>query len=97
MSILQIVRFRPKADTDPVALEAMNLRMHRENGPLLSGLQRREATRSAEGEWVVVMRWTDLESAKAPAPPATTELTRSFMSMIDMSTLSIGFYALKSE
>jgi hypothetical protein len=97
MPVLQVVRFRPKADTTPTALEAMNLRLQLENGPRLSGLQRREASRSADGEWAVIMRWTDVESARKPLQGEAAELSKSFMSMVDMSTLSIGFYALQSE
>jgi hypothetical protein len=97
MSVLQIVRFRPRPDTAPAALEAMNLRLQIENGPRLPGLQRREASRSADGEWAVVMRWADVESAKKPLSEAAAELSKAFMAMVDPSTLSVAFFDLKSE
>ena len=97
MTTLQIIRFRPKADTTPAALEAMNLRLQRENGPVMVGLQRREASCAADGEWVIVMRWSDLESAKRPLPEAAAALSKAFMGLVEMSTLSVQFTELKSE
>jgi hypothetical protein len=97
MTVIQIVRFTPKSGTDPKAFEEANARLHREAVPKLVGLQRREATRSAEGDWLVVMRWIDGDSARKPPPPEVAEASKGVMSMVEMSTLSSSFYEVKVD
>jgi hypothetical protein len=97
MAVIQIVRFHTNAGVDDSAFGALNERFQREIAPKLPGLTRREATRSADGEWVLILRYTDMDAAHKAGQSDTSDLARTFMSMIDMSTMSANFYELVSE
>ena len=97
MAALQIVRFRTKPDIADADIVAINERFQREITPLLPGLERREATRTADGEWVLVLRYVDMDTATAPPADHGMEIAGAFMSMIDMSTMSAEFLTVVSE
>lgn len=97
MAAIQIVRFRTKEGTDETTFAALNERFQREVTPTLPGLVRREATRAADGEWVLILRYTSKEAAQQANKQDTSELALAFMSHIDMSTMSAGFYEIVSE
>jgi len=97
MAALQIVRFRTNPDVaDPDAAE-INERFQREIAPILPGLERREAARTADGGWVLVLRYVDMEAATAPPADHGMEIAGTLMSMIDMSTMSAEFLEVVSE
>jgi hypothetical protein len=82
------------AEADIVAI---NERFQREIAPLLPGLQRREATRTADGEWVLVLRYADMQAATAPPADHSMEVAGALFKMIDMSTMSSEFLSVVSE
>ncbi len=97
MAVLQIVRFRINDGIEEDAFRAINERFQREVAPTLPGLTRREATRSADGEWLLVLRYTDSETAAKTGKADTSEVARGLMSCINMSTMSAAFYEIISE
>jgi hypothetical protein len=97
MAVLQIVRFRAKPDVTDVDMLAINERFQREVAPTLPGLERREATRSEDGDWVLVLRYSDMDHAAGGAARDTSPVATEFMSRIDMSSMSASFHAVVSE
>jgi hypothetical protein len=97
MAVIQLVRFRLAAGVDEDQFRALNERFQREVTPKLPGLKRREATRAADGEWVLVLRYADLESAQKAGKSDTSDISQTFMKMIDMKTMSSSFSEIVSE
>lgn len=97
MPALQIVRFHTKSDVSEADIVAVNERFQREVVPLLPGLERREATRAENGEWVLVLRYVDMETATAPPADHGMEVAGALFSMIDMSTMAAEFLNVVSE
>jgi hypothetical protein len=97
MAVIQLVRFRLAAGVDQDQFRALNERFQREVAPKLAGLKRREATRATDGEWILVLRYTDLESAQTAGKSDTSDLSQTFMTMIDMKTMSASFSEIVSE
>ena len=97
MATIQIVKFRLAAGTDTNAFRALNERFQREVAPTLPGLERREATVGPDGEWVLVLRYVDIEQAKKAGRSDTSETAQSFMKMIDMSSMSASFTEIVSQ
>ena len=98
MAVIELVRFRTKAGTDEAAFAALNERFQREVAPQLPGLERREAARGADGEWLLVLRYKDMESAqRGPQLDRGMEVAGAFMTMIDMATLSSSHHTVMSE
>ncbi len=96
MAVIQLVRFRLAAGVEEDQFHALNERFQREVAPKLPGLERREATRAADGEWVLVLRYADLDSARAAGKSDKSDLSQSFMKMIDMKTMSASFSEIVS-
>ena len=97
MAALQIVRFRTNADVAEADIVAINERFQREIAPALPGLQRREATRTADGGWVLVLRYADMDAATAPPGDHGMEVAGALMPMIDMTTMSVELLTVVSE
>jgi hypothetical protein len=97
MAVIQIVRFRLNNGVNESEFRAVNERFQREVGPTLPGLTRREATRSADGEWLLVLRYTDIESATKAGKTDTSDISGALISLINMSTMSAMFYDIISE
>ncbi len=97
MAVLQIVRFRPNPDVTDEEMLAINERFQREVVPMLPGLERREATRSEDGEWVLLLRYADMEHAAGGRARDTSDVAQEFMSKIDMSSMSATFHPVVSE
>lgn len=97
MATIQIVKFRVNDGANQDEFRALNERFQREVAPKLPGLVRREATCSADGEWLLVLRYTDMESAHNAGKSDTSDISQKFMSFIDMSSMSASFYDLVSE
>ena len=97
MAVLQIVKFRSKAEIDPAEFLAINERFQREIAPILPDLERREAAVDDEGNWTLVLRYTDMESATRPPADHGMEVAGALMQMIDMSTMSVSFHTIVSE
>lgn len=97
MAVVDIVRFRLKDDTDVEAFRALNERFQREIAPTLPGLERREATIGADGEWLLVLRYQDLESATRGPAADTSPLAGAFMDAIDPASMSMAHYEVVSE
>jgi len=97
MAVIEIVRFRTKARVDVAEMVAVNERFQREVVPTLPGLERREATRTGDGEWVLVLRYRDAGSAERAMGSDTSEVSGRLMSMIDMATLSLSRSEIVSE
>jgi hypothetical protein len=97
LATIQIVKFRLATGTDPDAFRALNERFQREIAPTLLGLERREATVGPDGEWVLVLRYADIEHAKKAGRSDTSETAQSFMKMIDMSSMSASFTEIVSQ
>lgn len=97
MAVLQIVRFRANSGVSDTEMEAINERFQREVAPSLLGLERREACRSEDGEWILVLRYVDMEHAKGGAGRDTSPVAHEFMTKIDMSSMSATFLPILSE
>jgi hypothetical protein len=97
MAVLQIVRFHLNDGVDQAEFRQLNERFQREVAPQLPGLKRREATVGPDGEWMLVLRYGDMESAQNAGRADTGEISRTFMSMINMSSMSASFYEIVSE
>lgn len=95
MSVLQVITLRLKAEAQPAVFAAANERIQREVTPHMKGLIRRESGHNAEGHWVIVNLWADLESAKLP-PTANAEIVKSAMSHVDMTSMTAHFYPLQN-
>ncbi|MCI0549611.1 MAG: hypothetical protein L0287_01510, partial [Anaerolineae bacterium] len=89
MAVIQIVKFSVNDGVDDAAFRALNERFQREVAPALPGLERREATVSEDGEWLLVLRYTDMESAHKAGRSDTGDISRAFMQMINMNSLSV--------
>ena len=94
---MQIVKFRPSSAVDSAEFATMNERFQREIAPILPDLERREAAVDADGNWSLVLRYTDMESATRPPADHGMEVASAFMQMIDMSTMSVSFETVVSE
>ena len=97
MAVLQIVRFRAKPEVSDAEMLQVNERFQREVAPSLPGLERREATRTDSGDWVLVLRYADMDHAAGGAARDTSPVAMEFMSKIDMATLSASFHPVVSE
>jgi hypothetical protein len=97
MAVLQIVRFRAKPEVTDEEMLAINERFQREVAPTLPGLERREATHSEDGDWVLVLRYADMDHAAGGAARDTSPVASEFMSRIDMSSMSASFHPVVSE
>jgi len=97
MAVLQIVRFRAKSEVSHEEMLAVNERFQREVAPTLPGLERREATCTADGDWVLVLRYADMDHAAGGAAKDTSPVALEFMSKIDMSSMSASFHPVVSE
>lgn len=97
MATIQIVRFKLAPNVDEKDFRALNERFQREVAPKLAGLERREATVGEGGEWMLVLRYRDVDSAKKAGKSDTSDISQKFMTMIDMKTMSASFYEIASE
>jgi hypothetical protein len=86
MAALHIVRFHLNAEVAEADFLAVNEQFQREALSTLAGLERREACRGANGEWVLVLRYRDTASAKQQGAP--TDVGRRLMGMIDRKTMA---------
>jgi hypothetical protein len=92
MAVLQIVRFRAKPGVTDEDMLAINDQFQREVAPTLPGLERREATRTEDGDWVLVLRYADMDHATGGAARDTSPVALEFMSKIDMNSMSATFH-----
>ena len=76
---------------------AINERFQREIPPVLPGRERREAACTADGGWVLVLRYADMDIAMAPPADHGMEVAGALISMIDMSTMSVGVLEVVTE
>jgi hypothetical protein len=97
MAVLQLVRFRAKSDVTTDEMLAVNERFQREVAPTLQGLERREATVSDDGEWLLVLRYATMEDATAGPGRDTSPVAMEFMTKIDMSSMSASFHPIVSD
>lgn len=97
MATIQIVKFRLAPGVDPAEFRTLNERFQREVVPTLKGLERREATVGADGDWMLVLRYSDGEHARQAGRSDNSEISRGFMQMIDMSSMSATFFEIVSQ
>lgn len=97
MAVIQLVRFHAKPEVSHEDMLAINERFQREVAPTLPGLERREATCTDDGEWLLVLRYTDQEAAAGANAKDTSDISQQLMSKIDMLTLSVSFHPVVSE
>jgi hypothetical protein len=97
MAVFEIVRFRARPEVSETDLAAVNERFQREVAPNLPGLVRREAARTDDGEWVLVLRYRDRASAERAMGSDTSDVSGKLMAMIDMATLSMTRCEIVSE
>ena len=97
MAVIETVRLRLKNGVDEDEFRAVNEHFQQEVVPKLPGLQRREATRSSEGEWLLVLRYADMESALKAMQADTSDVSQKLISLIDMNSMSVGHYEIISE
>lgn len=97
MAVLQIVRFRAKSEVGEQEMLDINEKFQRDVAPTLPGLERREASLTPDGEWVLVLRYVDMDHAKGGAARDVSAVAHEFMSKIDMSSMSASFMPIVSE
>jgi len=97
MAVLQLVRFRAKSEVTTDEMLAVNEQFQREVAPTLQGLERREATVSDDGEWLLVLRYATMEDATAGPGRDTSPVAMEFMTKIDMSSMSASFHPIVSD
>ncbi len=97
MAVIEIVRFRLRDGADEGAFRALNERFQHEVVPMIAGLERREATRTEDGEWVLVLRYQDADSAARAMGSDTSDVSGQFIAMLDMSTMSMARSEIVSE
>ena len=97
MAVIQIVQFRAKPEVTERDMLDINEKFQREVAPTLAGLERREASLTQDGEWVLVLRYVDMEHAKGGAARDISPVAHEFMSKIDMSSMSASFMPVVSE
>ena len=97
MAVIELVRFRVKDGADEAAFRALNERFQREIVPTLVGLERREAAVSDDGEWLLVLRYADMDSARRGPEADTSDLSGQFIAMIDMASMSMAMSEIVSE
>lgn len=97
MAVIQTVRFRLNEGSDEGEFRVINERFQREVVPTLPGLLRREATRSADGEWLLILRYDNAENVGKAQRGDTSEIARALMGFIDMRTMSAGVSEIISE
>ncbi len=97
MAVIEIVKLRLKDGVDEAEFRVINERFQKEVVPTLPGLQRREATRSPEGEWLLVLRYVDMDSATRAMQADTSDVSHKLISFIDMGSMSVGHYEIVSE
>lgn len=97
MAVIEIIKFRLIDGADEGAFRALNERFQTEVVPNLSGLERREATRAEDGEWVLVLRYRDADSAARAMGSDTSDVSGQFIALIDMSTMSMARSEIVSE
>jgi hypothetical protein len=90
MPAIHIVRFKLNADVAEKDFLAVNEQFQREAATTLSGLERREACRGPEGEWMLVLRYRDAASAKQQGAPS--DAGKRLMGMIDKKTMISSLY-----
>jgi len=96
-AVIQFVHFSPKPDVSAEDFAAMNERFQREIVPHLPDLERREATVDQDGKWTLLLRYSSMDAATRPPADHGMEVAGAFMSMIDMSTMSVSFATIVSE
>jgi hypothetical protein len=94
MPAIHIVRFRLQPDATESQFLATNEEFHREAMSILPGLERREVLRGSDGEWALVLRYRDAESAKQQGAPS--DVGKKLMGMMDKKTMSSAFYVVVS-
>lgn len=97
MAVLQLVTFRAQPNVTTDEMLAINERFQQEVAPTLPGLERREATLSDDGQWLLVLRYSSMDDAMAGPGRDTSPVAMEFMSKIDMSTMSASFHPVISE
>ncbi|MEO5964465.1 MAG: hypothetical protein ABIR11_03290 [Candidatus Limnocylindrales bacterium] len=97
MAVIDIVRFRLRDGVDEMAFRAINERFQQEVAPALPGLERREATRTEDGEWVLILRYRDADSAARAMGSDTSDVSSQLISMLDMSSMSATHAEIISE
>lgn len=97
MAVINLVRFRLNEGVDEATFLAINERFQREVVPTLPGLQRREATRSADGEWLLILRYDSAENIGKARQADTSDVSHTLISLIDMGTMSAAVNEIISE
>ncbi len=86
MPVIELVQFRITSDADPAAFEHAAAAAGRVL-EAMPGFVGRRLAKSADGEWLDLVEWTDRGSAEAAAQVFHTRPeAQPFCSMIDMDT-----------
>lgn len=93
MGTVEVITFKVNAGTDENQFLKENEIVAKEYTPKQPGYVSRELGKGDDGEWVVVVHWTDSESAEAsmkkfPNDPSA----QNFISMMDMDTFRMVRY-----
>ncbi|MCI0633836.1 MAG: hypothetical protein L0206_07980 [Actinobacteria bacterium] len=90
MAVIEIARFRLKADADPTAFADLDRGVQDGYVTKQPGFRDRESGAADDGEWVVVVHWATSQDADASMEKfATDPLAADFMALIDTSTMSM--------
>nr|BFE52909.1 hypothetical protein GCM10017745_63360 [Saccharothrix mutabilis subsp. capreolus] len=95
MAIVETIRFKLVDGFDVEKFREINIRMQREFMEPKHGFLSRRSAVSADGEWLIIVTWTDQLAAQAVissfyGAPETQE----FLAAIDLSTVQPGSYTL---
>jgi len=95
MTTVETIRFKLRAGLEDADFIKRNQKVENEYMALRPGFRSRETSRSADGEWLVIVHWATEEDAKATiAAFFGAPETQDFIAAVDTSTVSSGSYAL---
>lgn len=98
MSVLETIRFHLREGVSDEDFLGRNQTVEREYMAKRPGFSARWTSKSATGEWLVVVRWNSVAEAEATINEfLKAPQTQEFLAVVDPSTVSLGHYELVED
>ncbi|AIR97426.1 hypothetical protein [Streptomyces glaucescens] len=95
MTIVETIRFKLRAGVDDAEFQNTDRTMQKEYMELRPGFLSRATARSADGEYLVTVRWSGPEEAEATIGAFfSAPETQAFLASVDLETVQSGRYEL---
>ncbi len=95
--VIEITYFKPKAEVSQKTFEARNIRVGVEYASKQDGFISRETGVDADGTWVIVVAWENMESSRASMTKFGTDLSvADFNEMIEPSSFRMSVFTSKA-